>query len=69
MSASRWRFAVLPLVSLSILLPHALRDRGLLAHAWPTWRPMILDTMLVFAGATLVAAVAFGIHVWRRAHA
>ena len=60
---SRWRFAVLPLVSLSILM----RDRHLLAGAWPAWRGMILDTLLVAAGAVLVAGVAFGVHAWREA--
>ncbi|WP_419809507.1 hypothetical protein [Sphingomonas sp.] len=64
---SRWRFAVLPLVSFSILLPNLMRDRHLLAGAWPAWRGMILDTLLVAAGAVLVAGVAFAVHAWREA--
>ena len=61
-SSSRWRFAVLPFVSLCILLPNLIRERGLAAGGWPAWRPVILDVLLVVAGAALVAGAASGVH-------
>ena len=66
---SRWRFAVLPLVMLSITLPNALRAGAFSAEAWPLWRGMILDSLLVLAGAALVAAGAFGFVAWRQGRA
>ena len=65
-SPSRWRFAVLPLVSLGTLLPNLVRSHVAFGDVWPAQRPMILDATLLFAGALLVAALAAGLVAWRR---
>ena len=66
---SRWRFALLPWIALCITLPNLIGRSDALAQPGLSWRPLVLQALLVLAGGVVVAATAFGVVAWRGARA
>ena len=64
--SSRWRFAILPIVVVSVILPTMLRDHMVFVEMWPKWRWMIEQFVLLLAVVTAIAAIVSGVVTWRR---
>ena len=66
-TAKRRRFDLLVVFVPFTLVNLAHLTRGDFVGTGPEWRAMMLDGIVIAAGAILVAGAAFGVHAWRAA--
>lgn len=64
---NRWWLLAAFLPMMLVNLVSVARDRADLAMAWPVWRTVVLDALLVAGGACLIAIIAAGLVGWRQA--